>query len=47
MALDKSSIAIRTSAIELSSSSQTGHPKKLKKLTAKRIPRGEEGGFGI
>jgi hypothetical protein len=40
MALDKSSIATRTSTIELSSSSPIGHPEKFKKLSAKRIPRG-------
>ena len=47
MALDKSSIATRTSAIELSSSSPAGHPKKFKKLSAKRIPSGGEVDLGF
>jgi hypothetical protein len=42
MALDKSSIVTRTSAVDLSSCSQTGHLKKFKKSFAKKIPSGGE-----
>jgi hypothetical protein len=42
MALDKSSIVTRTSAVELSSCSQTEYLNKCKELSAKKIPSGGE-----